>query len=137
MAGVFDLDGDGYTDLPQLKNMMERNGAEVVCWHDESGEIQGQIDSTIRFLVLGDSPSLGVLANPGIMAAMRKMKSEAEANTIQIIDQQKLLQRMGVRAHGKMELLDRRVREGAFEPRNPPAGAGAAAEEVDADDGDE
>jgi hypothetical protein len=122
MAGVFDLDGDGISDLQQLKSMIERNGGEVVAWHDDEGQIQGQIDSTVRFLALGDPPNLGVRANPAVVAAMAKMKSEAEANTIQIIDQQKLLQRMGVRAQAKLELLNRAVREGGFEPRTPPAG---------------
>jgi hypothetical protein len=121
MAGFFDLDGDGFSDMPQLKSMMERNGAEVVCWHDEGGEVFGKIDPTIRFLVLGTLVQDGINVNPAIIAAMKKLKSEAEANTIQIIDQQKLLQRMGVRAQGKLEVIDRRVREGAFQSRTVPS----------------
>jgi hypothetical protein len=124
MAGVFDLDGDGNSDLEQLKVMIERNGGEVVCWHDNDGTIHGKIDSTVRYLALGEAPRLGVRANPAVVAAMTTMKNEAEANTIQIIDQQKLLQQMGVRVQGKMELLNRAVREGGFEPRTAPPGGG-------------
>jgi hypothetical protein len=120
LAGVFDLDGDGNSDLEQMKVIIERNGGEVVCWHDNDGQIFGQIDSTIRYLALGEAPRLGVRANPAVVAAMSAMKNEAEANTIQIIDKEKLLQRMGVRVQGKMELLNRAVREGGFEPRTAP-----------------
>ncbi len=123
MAGVFDLDGDGVSDLEQLKSMVERNGGEVVAWHDGTGEVQGKIDSTIRFLVLGDYPSLtvGPHSNPGIVTAMNRMKAEAEANTIQVIDQQKLIQQMGLRTYTtKMQLLDQSVRDTGFQPRTPP-----------------
>jgi len=119
LAGVFDLDGDGESDMERLIQMIRRQGGEVVVWHNDAGEIQGKIDPTVRFLVLGDSPGLGIRANPGIMNAMSELQRTAEANTVQVIDFPRLLQRMGVRSQDKVELLSRGARSGGFQPRTP------------------
>jgi hypothetical protein len=118
LAGIFDLDGDGESDMDRLIQMIRRQGGEVVVWHNEFGEIQGKIDPNVRFLVLGDSPGLGVRANPGVMAAMSELKRTAEANTVQVIDFPRLLQRMGIRSQEKVEVFSRGGTNG-FQPRTP------------------
>lgn len=105
--------------MDRLIQMIRRQGGEVVVWHDDAGEIQGKIDPNVRFLVLGDSPGLGVRANPGIMAAMSELKRTADANTVQVIDFPRLLQRMGIRSQEKVELFSRGGRTNGFQPRTP------------------
>lgn len=101
LAGIFDLDGDRFDDTEKLARMIERNGGKVVAMHDSEGNIQGEIDSSVRYLVKGNAPVLGENANPNIVDAMQQMEAQAVQNTVQVIDLQKLLNRMGVRAQPK------------------------------------
>lgn len=117
LTGKFDLDNDGSSDLKKLIQMIKRNGGEVVAWHDEAGNINGEIDSSVRYLVVGDSPDIGPDANPNVVRAIQTMTAQAEDNTVQIINLQKLLNRMGVRAKPKLEKLDGRT--GEFQTRSP------------------
>ena len=119
LAGFFDLDSDGSSDLDKLMQMIKRNGGDVVAWHDDEGNITGEINSSVRFLVLGEAPSLGPDANPAVVRAMVTMEAQAEANTVQVIDLQKLLNRMGVRGKPKVEKLDNRVLTPEFQERSP------------------
>jgi cell shape-determining protein MreC len=118
LAGKFDLDQDGYSDLDKLIQMISRNGGKVVAYHDDDGNVKGQMDSSVRYLVLGEAPSVGPDANPNVVRAMEQLEAQAEANTIQVIDLQKLLNRMGVRGKPKLEKIDRRIEE-AFPTREP------------------
>ena len=108
LAGRFDLDGDIYDDTEKLIGMIERNGGKVVAWHDAEGNRQGKIDPSIRYLVKGEAPQSGVKGDKkpeaarAIVIAMQDMEKEADANTIQKINLQKLLNRMGVRARPKI-----------------------------------
>ncbi len=117
LAGEFDLDDDGSSDIDKLMQLIKRNGGEVIAWHDEDGKINGKIDSSVRYLVVGDSPNVGPDANQNVVRAIQSMTAEAEENTVQIINLQKLLNRMGVRAKPKMEKLDDRRSE--FQRRSP------------------
>lgn len=119
VTGRFDLDGDIYDDTQKLIQMINRNGGKVVAWHDDQGNIQGKLDSSVRYLVVGDAPVSGANSeNPevarAIVIAMQQMQQDAEANTVEPIDLQKLLNRMGVRAQPKTLKYDR-----SFRPRNP------------------
>ena len=117
LAGKFDLDNDGSSDMERLIQMIKRNGGEVVAYHDENGVITGEIDSSVRYLVRGEAPNIGPDANLNVVKAIQTMTAQAEDQTVQIIDLQKLLNRMGVRAQPKLEKLDRRT--GDFQPRSP------------------
>ena len=124
LCGTFDLDGDQFDDRDKLIQIIERNGGTVVATHDDEGNVIGKIDSSVRYLVVGDPPSLAEDAGQGmkrnssaIMTAMRDMQEAAEKNTVDIIDQQKLLSRMGVRARPKTVQFDRRI--GGFPKRQP------------------
>lgn len=117
LAGFFDLDNDGVSDMEKLKQLIRRNGGTVVASHDEDGIIDGEIDSNVRYLVLGERPNLGVMANPAVVRAMDDMEALAKENTVQVIDLRKMLIRMGVRVRPKLQKLDTRRRE--FEERNP------------------
>ena len=59
-----------------------------------------------------DDPDAGAILN-----AVRAMEADAEKNTVQIIDLQKLLNRIGVRAQPKTTQLD--FPPGGFQPRQP------------------
>jgi hypothetical protein len=122
LAGRFDLDGDIYDDTEKLIQMIKRNGGNVVAYHDEDGNVQGRIDSSVRYLVMGDAPISGENAQKpeaarAIVVAMQQMKEDAVANTVKEINLQKLLNRMGVRAKPKTIKYDDRI--GGFRERQP------------------
>jgi hypothetical protein len=117
LAGKFDMDKDGYDDTDKLEQLIKRNGGIVVARHNQDGEIEGKIDSSVRYLVLGEAPNLGIDANPAVVRAMEKMEAMADENTVQTIDLRKLLIKMGVRNKAKIEKLDSRI--GEFETRDP------------------
>ncbi len=118
LAGKFDLDGDGFSDLDKLIQMIKRNGGDVVSYHDEDGNIKGKLDSSIRYLVMGEAPSIGPDANPAVVRAMSEMEAQADENTVQVIDLQKLLNRMGVRGKPKIDKVDSRNQKD-FPTRDP------------------
>jgi len=122
LAGRFDLDGDIYDDTQRLIQMIKRNGGKVVAYHDDEGNVQGQIDSSVRYLVMGDAPVSGQFSDKpenarAIVIAMQQMKEDAVSNTVKEIDLQKLLNQMGVRAKPKTIKYDNR--RGGFRERQP------------------
>ncbi len=117
LSGYFDMDGDGSSDTEKLIQMIKKNGGVVVAWHDDEGNIQGEINETVRYLVEGESPETGPGANTNVVRAMNTLRDQAESNTVQIIDLQKLLSRMGVRGKPKIESIDRKT--GGFQSRTP------------------
>ena len=122
VTGRFDLDGDNYDDTQKLIQMINRNGGEVVAYHDDEGNIQGKIDSGVRFLVVGSAPKSGANSEKpeaarAIVVAMQQMQDEAKANTVEPIDLQKLLNQMGVRAQPKTLLYKKP--SGGFTSRSP------------------
>jgi len=121
LAGRFDLDGDRFDDTEKLMRMIERNGGEVVVSHDRKGNITGEISSDVRYLVKGNKPLIGGQDDDPdagqILIATRELEAAAVKNTIQVIDLQKLLNRMGVRAQPKTKQLD--FPPGGFPKRQP------------------
>ncbi len=124
LTGEFDLDGDQYDDRDKLAKMIERNGGKVAATHDDQGNMIGNIDPTVRYLVVGKPPTLSADADDGskknssaINDTMRKMQDLAEKNTVELIDLQKLLNRMGVRARPKTLQIEPRI--GGFPIREP------------------
>ena len=117
LAGSFDLDGDGISDREKLVQMIKANGGNVVVSHDDQGNINGTIDPSVRYLVLGDAPVEGVGKNPEIVEAMKVLEEQAESNTVQVIDQRKLLAWMGLHGRPKVQKIGGLV-EG-FQARSP------------------
>ena len=101
--------------------MIERNGGEVVARHDEKGNVTGKVTPEVRYLVKGNQSLIdgeeGDADAGKILNAQREMENDAEKNTVQIIDLQKLLNRMGKSAQPKTKQLD--FPPGGFVPRQP------------------
>ena len=124
LAGSFDLDGDNFSDQAKLIQMIKDNGGDVVVYHDDQGNITGKIDPSIRYLVLGDSPVEGPSKNPEIVEAMNTLEDQAEINTVQIIDERKLLNWMGLHGRPKVQTIGGPAEE--FQSRSPGEAAGGS-----------
>ena len=46
LAGFFDIDGDGISDMKRLRRMIQHNGGRIVAAHDENGNITGAVSYT-------------------------------------------------------------------------------------------
>ena len=122
LAGRFDLDGDRYDDTEKLVRLIERNGGTVVARHDEKGNVTGEISPEVRYLVKGNEALIGSEDDPDagkILETLKSMEGEADRNTVQVIDLQKLLNRLGVGAQPKTQQLD--FPPGGFKQRQPGA----------------
>lgn len=128
LGGFFDIDNDGRSDLQKLKRDIEHNGGRVVAFHDENGNITGEIDSTTRYFVLGSAPRSG---GRNIATAITTMKKQAEGNSVDIIDLRKLQEWTGIRSRARIERLDNRIGESsgsgsrAAGSATKPAGSGS------------
>ncbi|MGB7347044.1 MAG: hypothetical protein WBD20_22660 [Pirellulaceae bacterium] len=76
LAGQIDIDGDGYPDNDQIKGMITSAGAEVAATVDSDGNVEGTLDASIRFLVIGESPEI---SGPADSASAEAAAREAAA----------------------------------------------------------
>ncbi|MDB4393781.1 hypothetical protein N9018_02815 [Rhodopirellula sp.] len=74
LAGDIDLDGDGRPDNEALKGQIRAAGATVAAEVTAAGGVSGKLDSTIRFMVVGDDPQLS------------RRPNEADDNTVATIE---------------------------------------------------
>lgn len=96
IAGIVDLDGDGDSDLLRFIRLIENNGGRVVAYHDEQGKIFGEINSSTRYMVKGESPKLGPGSDNGeVYNAIRELEKQAKENATRVIDVRQMLNRMG------------------------------------------
>lgn len=96
LAGDIDIDGDGRSDVDQLRSMIELAGAEVAAVITKSGAVEGKLDASVRFLVVGDQPDLGDSnavsseQNAQALAEIGRIKAEAVEKGVTIIPAWKL-----------------------------------------------
>lgn len=60
LAGDIDIDGDGRPDNQELVGMVQAAGAVVAAQISPEGAVEGKLDATIRFLVVGTPPEVSV-----------------------------------------------------------------------------
>lgn len=59
IAGDIDIDNDNRPDTEAIKGMIQAAGAEVAAVVSADGQIEGELDSSVRFLVVGETPTVG------------------------------------------------------------------------------
>jgi len=92
IVGMIDLDGDGSPDTERFKSLLEQNGANVVAWHDEMGNRNGDISSTTEYLIVGDSPTKAEVAS-----AFTFYNKQAERYSVREISARRFLKLLYVR----------------------------------------
>jgi hypothetical protein len=93
LAGDIDIDGDQRSDVEQLRSMIELAGAEVAAVISSNGGIEGKLDATIRFLVVGEQPEASANAdtdNAAAIAGVGAFKAKAVELGITVIPAWKL-----------------------------------------------
>ncbi len=122
LAGVIDLDGDGVSDLQRLISIVRLNGGDVVAYHDEEGNVVGEIDENTRYFVRGQEPSDAQMA-----AAYARLDDQRISFEVQTISVRELLNSMGVTNEAKIQRMDSEMgQKTQFRPRLPGSVDGSA-----------
>ncbi len=94
LAGDIDIDGDKRPDNDALAGMIKAAGAEVTARISAEGAIEGTLDATIRFLVIGEDPEVSGDASDEAaarrVAAMGNVRAKATELGLTIIPAWKL-----------------------------------------------
>lgn len=96
MAGIIDIDGDGKDDSDRVRGMIRMAGAEIAATISPTGAREGELDSGIRFLVVGETPEVADPddASPATrqqITEIGEVKSEARQLGITILPAWKLV----------------------------------------------
>jgi len=118
LAGSFDVDGDGNSDLERLIGLIRQNGGEVVAYHDETGKVIGRINEKTRWLIIGDEPEGD---DAGTMATgMSQILSQAEQYVTREIPWREYLNMHGIRLEGRVVPGTGTIQPDRFPERQPP-----------------
>ncbi|MEM1224251.1 MAG: hypothetical protein AAGJ40_01070 [Planctomycetota bacterium] len=90
IGGMIDIDGDERPDLDQIASMIVAAGAEVSAVIQPDGTEEGTLDSSTRFLVVGEAPDDRVEANAASIAALGRLKERAKELGVTVIPAWKL-----------------------------------------------
>jgi hypothetical protein len=90
IAGNIDIDGDGRSDNSAIKGQILAAGAEVAAEISSTGAVTGQLDPTIRFLVVGQDPDATDDQNAQAIATMGNVKARAAELGLTVIPAWKL-----------------------------------------------
>ncbi|QDT09358.1 hypothetical protein [Planctomycetes bacterium K23_9] len=97
LAGDIDIDDDGKADNEQIKGMITSAGAQVAATVASDGTVDGVLDATIRFLVIGQAPEISEKADSAsaeqaarTAAAMGRIKEKATELGLTVIPAWKL-----------------------------------------------
>ncbi len=97
LAGFFDIDGDGQSDLQTVMDLIKANGGVVDAWIADKGKDknkpQGEITVNTNYLILGEAPT--EKGDPGQRDAFTKMLRDASQLRIPTMQFGDMLQGMG------------------------------------------
>ena len=121
LAGNIDLDGDDKPDNEALRGMVTAAGAKVVAEVSPTGQESGTLDASVRFLVIGEDPSLS--DNPNVaaqqaqaIAQMGDLKNRATELGVSIIPAWKLQNYLKIMNDSLTTPLGSAAREADFAP---------------------
>jgi hypothetical protein len=110
LAGIFDLNGDGIDDTPDLISMLQKQGAEVDAYLDlKTRQVKGRgINEQTEYLILGEQPTLpqAMLAAEGnsiseaardVIGKITEMKTKAKEMGVATVQYRKYLSSVGLR----------------------------------------
>lgn len=137
LAGFLDIDGDRRSDRNLVRSLLVSSGGQIDSEMHDDGTIEGAgISSGTRYLVLGDTPTVGEgppdpNANK-ILASWTKMQSDAKQYGVEVISVEKMLEWVGYRPEVRTIGLGKNADASQFQPRpaegKSPTSTGTATE---------
>ena len=117
LAGVFDLDEDGKRSLEELKKdqsrfkgILERKGNSVSAQFMPDGSEDGELDPSIRYLVIGDLPP-----SKALQTEFKNYRKRAQDIGIEVKYYRTLMEQMGE----NRQMTVGGKSSGSFKPRRP------------------
>lgn len=121
ITGLVDIDGDGVSDLERLKVLIQSNQGRVVAFADEDGNIQGEINPDVRYLITGKDPE-----GEKQRKALTDMTTQAKRFYVQPITVREFLHLNGYTPEVSIQDLNVSTETtDEFVPRRPPARSSA------------
>ena len=88
-----DLDGDGRSDIDELRNLITSNGGVVDFWLDDDGNKYGEIKNDTKYLVIGEPPTDGSTTER--LNARKWVLGEQKRLNLRTMSLDEMLNRMG------------------------------------------
>jgi hypothetical protein len=107
LAGILDMDGDGKTDIEELKSVITLNNGKVDAEPGENGAVAGEMTVDTRYLILGEFPETTVTDRENQVKAWEAMTEAADRLGIETITLGEFLNLMGWKADRKTVELGR------------------------------
>jgi hypothetical protein len=115
LAGKMDIDGDGKSDLPRIRDLISLGGGIVDAEVADDGTRTGQMTINTKYLVLGERPD----ERSKNLDAYSAINEEAKTLGIKPIDVSEFIKYMGYKDEHKTVTLGRFAKPTDFKPRLP------------------
>jgi hypothetical protein len=134
IAGFTDIDGDGDSDRPKIRDLILSSGGIIDAEVQEDGKRTGQMTVETRYLILGDQPTEATGAKT--LDEYGKIIGQAQKLGVAQMNLQQFLDMMGYQTEERTVELGRganprdfrakstdqpRAKKGEFRERRPPA----------------
>jgi hypothetical protein len=120
LAGVIDVDGDGRSDLQQVRDLIATNGGIIDEEVDDSGKRTGEMSINTKYLVVGEEPKLtGAGDKETKIKGYSDIIGEAKVLGVKTIRVKEFLDYMGHKVQDRTVNLGRKANPADFRPRLP------------------
>ncbi len=112
-----DLDGDGRSDIDELRNLITSNGGVVDLYLDDLGQKYGEITTETKHIVKGEQPTDGSTTER--LNARKWILDEAKKFNLRTLSVDELLNRMGYKRKVHVTRYDSKSKPSDFRARAP------------------
>ena len=112
-----DIDGDGRSDIDELRNLITSNGGIVDFWLDDEGNKNGEIKKDTKYLVEGERPTDG--STNERINARKWILGEQKRLNLRTMSLDELLNRMGYKRKVHVVRYDTKANPADFRAKAP------------------
>jgi hypothetical protein len=116
LTGLIDIDGDTRSDMQLARELIELNGGEVDAYVTDDGSVEGTIEATTRYLVLGELPQSATQAKA--QESWHTMNQTANSLGVETITLSQFLSQMGYKPQDRAVRLGSGASARDFPPRS-------------------
>jgi hypothetical protein len=115
-----DIDGDGKSDLAQVRNIITAAGGEIDVWLDDKGVRNGRLQTKTRYLVVGTEHNVNT--PPDVIEARTNLLRQADELGVRTITLKDLLNKMGYKRQNPVVRYGAAANPADFRARPPEGG---------------
>lgn len=130
LVGLIDIDGDHRSDRSLVRSLLTASGGQIDAEMHDDGQIEGEITSATRYLILGERPD--ERSDRKVLSAYSEMQQKAEQLGVELIPVDKMLDWVGYHPEVRSVGLGKNADPAQFKPKPPegksPTSTGVVAE---------